>query len=95
MDNHLLQGQLSLHGSFYVNRFSDGEVYANEGHCELKTWTSSVREYSLGITGKRKSTSTVSQSEESFLTGKCIPMLNHNSLPSEIFKLPTPPLPLS
>ncbi|KAI3474914.1 hypothetical protein Pfo_030225 [Paulownia fortunei] len=66
--NMWFEDQLSLHGSFYVNRFSDGEIHDNEEHCELKTWTSSVREYCLGIVGKQKSTSTISQSEEIFLT---------------------------
>ncbi|KAL0450695.1 UNVERIFIED_CONTAM: protein RST1, partial [Sesamum latifolium] len=60
--------QFSLHGLVYVNLFPDCGVYGTEEHCQLKAWASSVREYYLGIIGKQKSTSTISQSEEIFLT---------------------------
>ncbi|XP_011098433.1 protein RST1 [Sesamum indicum] len=66
--NLWFEDQLSLHGLVYVNLFSDGGVYGTEEHCQLKAWASSVREYYLGIIGKQKSRSTISQSEEIFLT---------------------------
>ncbi|KAK4417800.1 protein RST1 [Sesamum alatum] len=53
---------------FMLIFFSDGGVYGSEKHCELKVWASSVREYYLGIIGKHKSTSTIAQSEEIYLT---------------------------
>ncbi|KAL9157510.1 hypothetical protein ABFS82_08G008700 [Erythranthe guttata] len=62
------QDQSSLHGSFYVNLFCEGESFANEDHHGLKTWTSSVRKYYCRIFGKQKSTSTITKSEEIFLT---------------------------
>ncbi|KAL8475410.1 hypothetical protein ACS0TY_028171 [Phlomoides rotata] len=66
--NVWFKDQLSSGGLYYVNRLSVGEVDANESHSEPKTWISSIKEYSLEITGKRKSASKVSHSEEFFLT---------------------------
>lgn len=61
-----------MHGSLYVNCFYDGGSYFGEEQHELKKWTSSVREYCCGIVEKRKSTSTTTQSDDTFLTGKCL-----------------------
>lgn len=71
MDNYYLQEQQSPDGFYYVNHFSDGVVYSNEMHSELKAWIFSLREYSSRITAKRKSAIGISRSEESFLSGKC------------------------
>ncbi|KZV19360.1 hypothetical protein F511_25095 [Dorcoceras hygrometricum] len=58
---------LSL-GLVYVNSFSNSKAYTNEEHNRLKTWTSSVREYCLGIIEKHKQSATIAHSGESFLT---------------------------
>lgn len=71
MDNYHFQDQQSFNGYFYVNCFSDGEVSSNEAHAELRSWIFSIKEYSSGITAKYRSGLGISQSEESFLTGKC------------------------
>lgn len=76
VDNYCLQDQVSLlDGFYYVSHFSDEDVSSCEVCPELKTWIFSIKEYSLGITAKRKSGLGISQSEESFLTGKCISCL--------------------
>ncbi|KAK6155216.1 hypothetical protein DH2020_009464 [Rehmannia glutinosa] len=66
--NMWFEDQLSSRGLCYVNHFSDRDIYANEDHCELKTWTSSVREYCIRLVGKHKDTSAISQSKEIFPT---------------------------
>lgn len=62
-----------LDGFYYVSHFSDKDVSSSEVHSKLKEWIFSIKEYSLGITAKRKSGLGLSQPEESFLTGKCFP----------------------
>ncbi|KAL6518807.1 hypothetical protein OROHE_017560 [Orobanche hederae] len=64
--NMWFEDQLSSHCLFYVSHFCDGEIYANEEHSELGTWTSSVREYCLRLFGKGKATSSTSLSKEIF-----------------------------
>lgn len=71
MDNYFLQDQLSLDGFYYVNRFYNGDVSSNEVPSEVEAWIFSMKKYSSGITAKRKTALRMSQSEESFLSGKC------------------------
>ncbi|GFP98937.1 protein rst1 [Phtheirospermum japonicum] len=57
------EDHLSLQCLFYVNNFSDGEIYPNEENSELKTWTFSVREYFFRLL-KGKATLATSLSKE-------------------------------
>ncbi|KAL2547312.1 protein RST1 [Forsythia ovata] len=63
-----LEDQSSTFGSYYVDFSSTDELFVKEEHCTERTWPSSLREYSLGIVGKRKSASIISQPEEIFWT---------------------------
>ncbi|XP_073296090.1 protein RST1 [Primulina huaijiensis] len=58
---------LSL-GLVYINLFSNRKAYTNEEQNRLKTWSSSVREYCVGIIEKRKQSATIAHSGGSFLT---------------------------
>ncbi|KAA8530205.1 hypothetical protein F0562_004914 [Nyssa sinensis] len=62
------QDQSSLSGSFYLNFVSTGETDVKEMQNVPKTWTSILREYSLWIIERQKSSLSISHSQEIFLT---------------------------
>ncbi|KAL2528915.1 Protein RST1 [Forsythia ovata] len=66
--NLWFQDQSSTFGSYYIDFSSIDELFVKEEHCTERTWPSSLREYSLGIVGKCKSASIISQPEEIFWT---------------------------
>lgn len=65
---HLFQDQISLPSSYFLNLASTGKNGIKEMHFGPKSWTCQLREYSLWIVERRKSSLPVSQSQEIFLT---------------------------
>ncbi|XP_073159165.1 protein RST1 isoform X2 [Henckelia pumila] len=66
--NMWFEDKSSSLGLVYVTIFSSRKVLTNEEHNRLKTWSSSVREYCLGIIEKHKQSATIAHSGKSVLT---------------------------
>ncbi|KAJ9135366.1 hypothetical protein P3X46_032557 [Hevea brasiliensis] len=61
------QDQYSLSASFFVNFASSDKTDAKGMYNQARSWASQLREYSLRIIDRRKSSPSLSQSEETFL----------------------------
>lgn len=65
----LFQDQFSLSGFFFLNFASSYKADGKEMLKSPKSWASQLREYSLWIVDRRKSSLPLSQSQELFATG--------------------------
>ncbi|XP_043808563.1 protein RST1 isoform X3 [Manihot esculenta] len=63
------QDQFSQSTSFFVNFASNDKTDAKGTHSQARTWASQLREYTLRIIDRRKSSQFISQSEETYLKG--------------------------
>lgn len=58
--------------SFFLNFASSGKTDGKEIHDLSRSWASELREYTLCIVERRKSSLPLSQPQETFITGKCL-----------------------